>query len=248
MAQMDYNRREPQSNGRRYITVLLLVVVLCLVSFALGLMLGKSGKSEVETTQVQTLPVPQPKAEPMPAAPAAVVETVTPAESATETSVAAPLESESAVTDDPLRQLLPPVEQMPLGSGINAPVMANTEPPPAENKAVAMTGGPEPDTLKPAAVAPEKSPAVQAVAVKTDSGFAVQVASFKHRQDAETMSARLGKEFPVVVRQADLGEKGVWYRVLVGPVATKAEAETLKQGLKKNASTDGFIKKITLSE
>ena len=245
MAQIDYNRREPQSNGRRFVTVLLLVVVLCLVSFSLGLMLGKSGKPDVETTQVQTLPVPQPKAEPMPAAPTAASKTVAEAEPPAEAPETVPQESEAVVSDDPLRQLLPPVEQMPLGSGINAPVTANTEMPTAENTAVAA-GGAGPDLPQPAAAAPEKSAAVQAVAVATGSGFAVQVASFKHRQDAETMSARLGKEFPVVVRQADLGEKGVWYRVLVGPVATKAEAETLKQQLKKNASTDGFIKKITL--
>nr|WP_320115442.1 SPOR domain-containing protein [uncultured Desulfuromonas sp.] len=243
MSQVDYSRREPKTNGRRFITVLVFVVVLCLVSFSLGLMVGKSGKPSVETTQIQTVPLPpQPKAvtpQPLPSPasqPPATTQTVT---------ESAPQTEEQPASNDPLRELLPPVEQMPLGSGINHGAEQ------AATEQATATAEPVPSAVTAKVPVLEETPSQPPVkqpvpsAVTSVTGYVVQVASFKHRQDAETMSAKLGKDFPVVVRQADLGEKGLWYRVLVGPVATKPEAETLKQDLKKKASTDGFIKKIS---
>ncbi|WP_321530941.1 SPOR domain-containing protein [uncultured Desulfuromonas sp.] len=241
MSQVDYSRRDPKTNGRRFITVLILVVVLCLVSFSLGLMVGKSGKPAVETTQIQTVPLPpQPKTAAPQALPDSAPEAPVPDDKAADATTEL---AEQPTSNDPLRELLPPVEQMPLGSGINHDAEQDT---PATEPVVPATAVTDAVPAKevvtaPVVVQPQPVTAVTATAV----GYAVQVASFKHRQDAETMSAKLGKDFPVVVRQADLGKKGVWYRVLVGPVATKAEAETLKQDLKKKASTDGFIKKIS---
>ncbi|EAT15177.1 SPOR domain-containing protein [Desulfuromonas acetoxidans] len=246
MSQVDYSRREPKANGRRFITVLVLVVVLCLVSFSLGLMVGKSGKPVVETTQIQTVPLPpQPRTVAPQAQPAPSSEQSAMAEVGDEKASQV---TEQPASNDPLRELLPPVEQMPLGSGINhgAEQTAAEQATAAAEPITATAPVKVPLPAKPVVTAPVvEKPQAATTVVTTATGYVVQVASFKHRQDAETMSSKLGKDFPVVVRQADLGEKGLWYRVLVGPVATKAEAETLKQDLKKKASTDGFIKKFS---
>ncbi|PLX94942.1 MAG: hypothetical protein C0620_05010 [Desulfuromonas sp.] len=245
MTQTDYNRREPRSTGRRFVTVLVLVVVLCVVSFSLGLMVGKSGKpGGAEVATVQTVPLPpQPQvvAEPLPQ-PEVGAEPANVPESAV---VATP---ENDTEQDPLRELLPPVEQMPLGSGINHAV--STEGTAADEVApVATTTQPSVPAVSDAvAVAPKAATAVKNIVTAETasvSGYVVQVASFKNRADADGMSQKLSSQFAVIVRQADLGEKGIWYRVLVGPVPSKAEAETLKQALKSKAGTDGFIKKIS---
>jgi cell division protein FtsN len=52
----------------------------------------------------------------------------------------------------------------------------------------------------------------------------------------------LGNHAPSV-RKADLGDKGVWYRLMVGPLETKADADQLCEQLKTAGMKGCFSRK-----
>jgi len=84
--------------------------------------------------------------------------------------------------------------------------------------------------------AAKSTPSEKPVAkVPETSGFAVQVASFSLKSEAESIKSKLaGKGYNVSIVESNLGEKGVWYRVKVGrkldPVAAKELAGKLGKG------------------
>jgi hypothetical protein len=70
-------------------------------------------------------------------------------------------------------------------------------------------------------------------------GYVVQVASQKNEADAQAAYRALQGKYPAVlgshssfVKRADLGEKGVFYRAMIGPFASKDEATQLCGNLK----------------
>ena len=88
---------------------------------------------------------------------------------------------------------------------------------------------PPPATTKP--VQPR-----QKTAFLEEARFTIQIAAFKDEAEAEffaaQISGRTGLDFQVVA--ADLGSRGVWYRVRLGAFATRTQA--LKQARKLEAS------------
>lgn len=67
-------------------------------------------------------------------------------------------------------------------------------------------------------------------AVFTGAVYSVQVSSSPDRVDSERLQQRfMALGYEAYVRPADLGEKGLWFRVMVGNVATQEDAEQLKQ-------------------
>ena len=63
--------------------------------------------------------------------------------------------------------------------------------------------------------------------------FTVQVASYKHRSDADILAANLRREgYPVFVVSADIPGKGRWYRVRVGTFRTRRQARDFGENLK----------------
>jgi hypothetical protein len=82
-----------------------------------------------------------------------------------------------------------------------------------------------------AAAGPDASPraaaAPQPNAAHGESGFSVQLASSPSESDARATLSRLKGQFPGVlsggsIRRADLGSKGIYYRVRVGPLTRDA--------------------------
>ena len=76
-------------------------------------------------------------------------------------------------------------------------------------------------------------------ATESSGEYVVQLASFLKRSDAEIERERLRRrlsEFPAATRfdiqAADLGERGLWHRLLLGEFATRDEAQSLCQTLK----------------
>jgi cell division septation protein DedD len=76
-----------------------------------------------------------------------------------------------------------------------------------------------------AAVNPVSAPAA------TSGGYVVQVSSQKTEADAQASYRSLQSKFPNVlgsraplIKRADLGEKGVFYRAMVGPFGSRDEA------------------------
>ena len=57
------------------------------------------------------------------------------------------------------------------------------------------------------------------------------------------MQQRLaGKGFKSVIRAADLGEKGTWYRVVLGPYLSSAEVDRAADRLQ-NEGISGLVRK-----
>jgi hypothetical protein len=108
--------------------------------------------------------------------------------------------------------------------------------PPASARAQA-TG---PVQLSPQANAAPAAPApVRAAPAGGSGGFMVQVSSQRSDADAQASYRALQSKFPNVlgsrsasIRRADLGEKGIYYRAMVGPFAAAEEAGQLCDSLK----------------
>jgi DedD protein len=74
-----------------------------------------------------------------------------------------------------------------------------------------------------------------------EAGFAVQVGSFVSQDNAESETARLaGLGFDAFRFSEQIGERTIW-RVLVGPVAERAEAEDLQSRLVDEAGVEGLV-------
>jgi cell division protein FtsN len=101
---------------------------------------------------------------------------------------------------------------------------------------VVPVAAPVPTALPVPAASPKASPA-------HGSNFGVHVSSFRKRATAEADARRLGTQLslPARVLEVDLGGKGVWYRVVVGEVASVAEASALRLRLKEKGVPDGVV-------
>ncbi len=105
-----------------------------------------------------------------------------------------------------------------------APQASQPEPPPATATRMAATN--------PAQIAPTASPA-------SSGGYLVQVSSQRNETDAQASYRALQTKFPSVlgsrspvIKRADLGEKGIYYRAMVGPFGTSEEASQFCGSLK----------------
>jgi hypothetical protein len=115
---------------------------------------------------------------------------------------------------------------------------------PSLPKPVASAPPPAPKPIAPRAVAP--APATQRVASAPASApavssgtYVVQVAARKSQTDALAAFADIQQKYPrllsgyrPIIKRADLGNKGVWYRLNVGPVKGKQVASSLCKSLK----------------
>jgi hypothetical protein len=96
---------------------------------------------------------------------------------------------------------------------------------------------PAPRPMRTATNSPAATPS--AGAAPAGGGYEVQVSSQRSEAEAQSAYRDLQAKFPqqlggrhAVVRRADLGDKGVYYRALVGPFATAEQASTFCSNLK----------------
>jgi len=83
------------------------------------------------------------------------------------------------------------------------------------------------DRVSPVGAAPAESD------VPTAVGMSLQVASFKEKGKADSVAERLRKQgFPATVRDVDLRDKGVWYRVEVGPFPSTEALDAARERLR----------------
>jgi len=148
----------------------------------------------------------------------------------------------------PVEKLLPPPEQpmpRPVPREATAPSAPSTAPaqsaPAAtaapQQQAAATTAAPK----APAKPAPAKEPAAAAPAKSVPAGpVRLQLASLRTPEAAKEEWSRLKREHPellgrltAVAVKADLGDKGVWYRVQTQSFDNTAAAERLCADLKK---------------
>lgn len=229
MAKQISSRSKRRMEKRQAVWMLSLVLVVSLISFGLGIMVGKRGTPPMTQQEnpalVTRLPISPEPAEEKEAAPA-------------------PAASEQAAKSPHLTfyETLAETQKQPLGTGINLPPQTQpTAVKPAEPPVEKQPDAQQRPSTPPVTVAAPGDVAKTEVAAS--AGYVVQTGSFKRPEDAERLRSQLTvKGYEVFIQQADLKEKGVWYRVLLGPVASKNEAEALAADLKKRERLAGFVR------
>ena len=230
--------RVQRRTEKKQVTLLAgLVVVISLGSFALGVIVGRNS---VEPKIVQQVIAPQKIA--------TVEEVATPPAA----PVPPPAEEEKLTFYDNLSKENPP----PLGSGINLPpegeklpsVKAAETPAPTQSEEVVAAVKSE---AAPQAPTPLTSP-VEPPAAKKPSGmpavsrngdWVVQLFASQSAADAGILRDKLnGKGYPAFITEADLGRKGIWYRVLLGPYADKDAAVQAQNYAAQKDKLKGFAK------
>ncbi|PLX84803.1 MAG: hypothetical protein C0614_04840 [Desulfuromonas sp.] len=211
--------RSYRGRDRKYLvwTGLLLISFTC-AGFGFGYVYGRQTVRSVPSSEVESMPVLAAKQVEVPPRPA-LKETTVP-------------QSLSFYED------LPKGQQAPLGSGINLPPdVVALEMGGGQSRRVEDTGA--------SAISTEKKPSVKpfAAAVDADGSFMVQVASFRAEQDARKLIERIGRlKVTASVERADLGDKGVWFRVISGPYRQRREAEQVRELLKERERLAALVR------
>ncbi len=234
---------------RQAVILLVLVLVVSLASFTLGVIVGRRGAERdlahklQQTERVLVAQSPDSVVEPVPVPTAEKVTGEKPVESGAE-------ETELSFYDNLAK------ETAPLGSGINlAPAeepeaVATVQPPvdlpdqPIVKKAtedlaaVAVEGSAPSEAV---VAVPEKSSA-EMPQVAPGGSHAVQIGSFGAAGDAIALKKKmLAKDYPAFVMEADLGKKGLWYRVRIGPYENSAVAKSVQELLEEKEQVKGFV-------
>lgn len=246
------SRTQRRMEKRQSLLLLVLALVVALVSFALGVMVGRGGRGAAPVAEVTTA---EPQRIAIPAPPEAATEET--GDGITETVVTDDSEASQLTFYDSL----PQGKQPPLGSGINLPpgsgsepsraaAPATTTPRPvatasptattttAPRQVTASAPAPKAVTPKPAAaVAPTAAPAAEkkTAPAKSDSGalYVVQVASLQQKSAADGLRDRLAqKGYPAYVEGVNLGDKGYWYRIYAGPFTSRETANSSAAAIK----------------
>lgn len=135
----------------------------------------------------------------------------------------------------------PPPRTGPATRSVAAPAAA---PAGARNPASANASANTPVSLspqggQPSDAAPTRIAATNPAQTANGGGYLVQVSSQKNEADAQASFRSLQSKFPnvlgsrsPVIKRADLGEKGVYYRAMVGPFGSQDEASQFCGGLK----------------
>jgi cell division septation protein DedD len=76
-----------------------------------------------------------------------------------------------------------------------------------------------------------------------ETTFTIQVYSFQDKRRAQTaLQALKNSGYSAFLIMSDLGEKGIWWRVRVGPIEDEASAHKMLNEIRKNYNS-GFILK-----
>jgi cell division septation protein DedD len=218
MVQPVVSRTQRRIERKQLMLIVVLIIAVAAVSFSLGVMFGQRNVSSQELVA---------KADS--STPAKVTQIVPPPPPQEETG---PEKPERLTFYDNL----PKGNQAPLGSGINLPPEQPTKAVQAKPKrAVKQT------EMKPVASKPKQA---TVPTISAEASFVVQIASFRTGEDAKGLAARLKLyKLPTFVETADLGDKGVWYRVLAGPYSSREGADTVAVLLKEKERLSALVRK-----
>lgn len=223
------NRRERRAGNRQPKIAAVLMVAVAILSFGIGFMAGRNSVDPMPVVAVSSTPlqpVPMPKTDPS-------IEVI-----------------EEKVEEEKLTffDTLPKGEQTPLGSGINV-APEETDPVAAKIAQQTLDVAPSPAPVKPAppkeVVAPKPvvRPPTKAVA-SANVPHVLQISSFRSPDEAGILVRRLEKKgYQPYIQQADLGSKGIWFRVFLGPYASKEKAKTAAIRLKTDEKLESLVRR-----
>ncbi len=234
------SRSQRRMEKRQALVLLALVLVVSLVSFTLGMMVGRGV-------------APKPVAQEAPAA--AVRMPVTAPPSAPPAAEPAATGEEAGKVNLTFYDTLPKGEEPPLGSGINLPPREGGlpagqpaaeeqkgSPPPAKVEARPKATPPTEPAAK--APAPPKTASTPAATSGGEGSYVVQVASFRSAEDALALQGRLAKKgYRAYLQDVDLGSKGVWTRVYIGFYPSAEAAQPVAKRLQEEEKLSPMVRK-----
>ncbi len=252
----DEGFREIQLNGKQLIFLFMAVTVVSVVIFLFGVLVGRGVREGAATAEIASSEIaPDPgvaaaadsapsqapaggSASPAPAAPAA--EELSYAERLLRDTPAQetlkPAESQAAPVPAPVVQ--EPVAQKPSApppAAAPAPAPKERTPAAAPPAPVAAAPAPVAATPAPQTVKPTAVPAPASVAQASDPsgpGYAVQVAAYRDRKDADNLAKQLAaKGYPAFVMDPVKGTSTALFRVRVGKYKTLKDAEAVEARL-----------------
>lgn len=231
MSRQVVSRSQRRLEKKQTLVLLLLGLVIALASYGLGVMVGRSGGDTIvqeDLTAGDRIAMPAADSSPVEGGGQPAPEAVDP---------------ELTFFDT-----LPEGKQPPMGTGINLPAQppeptggAAEVPRGSETAAPTLAAEPTPAAVKPQPVTPRPEPVAAAPAkpagipakVVAGGNYIIQVASVQKKSGAQDLSARLSKSgYPAFVEETDLGAKGIWFRVYVGPFGSREAADGTASSLK----------------
>jgi cell division protein FtsN len=139
----------------------------------------------------------------------------------------------------------PAPAQQQLAAVAPAPQAAPPAPPPAP---AAAAPAPAADPQPVAAIPPPKPKPAPTPAPAAPTKYVVQVGSKQNQTDALATFADMQQKYPTLlasyrpmVQKANLGAKGIWYRLRIGPIADKSAASKLCSQLKSQGHPDCLV-------
>ncbi len=199
MVQQVATRSQRRIERKQVVLIAFLIFVVAGVSFCLGVIFGQSGGSLPGFSADSKKPK-------LP-----MVVNIAPPPPPKEASAKPEKEEKLTFYDN-----LPKGKQAPLGSGINLPPERKKVATKTKKSKAKLVSLPPVTTQKP----------VTPPAASTDGAFVVQIASFRTSEDARKLTSRLkSHKVTTFIESANLGEKGVWYRVLAGPYTSREKAD-----------------------
>jgi cell division septation protein DedD len=246
----DEGFREIQLNGKQLIFLFMAVTVVLVVTFLFGVLVGRGvregGAPQIASGDIASDPGLVPASEPA-GPPSAAGGAAAPAPPAEELSYADRLLRDSAPQETlkPAAQPAPaPVIHEPVSRKAPvppppaaAPKESVPAPPPAAAPTAAAPSDRTPTTVtsgsQNAPVTPAPAPVTAAkVSDPSGPGFAVQVAAYRDRRDADTLAKQLAaKGYPAFVMDPVKGTSTALFRVRVGKYKTLKDAEAVESRL-----------------
>jgi cell division septation protein DedD len=158
---------------------------------------------------------------------------------------------DGSMAEAPAEAAAAPAPEAPAAAP-EAPQMAAAAPPPApvaaEPQEVASLQAPPPAPAPKPAAKPTQTAAATPAAAAGPTKYVVQVGSKKNQTDALASFADMQQKYPSLlanyrpmVQKADLGSKGTWYRLRIGPIADKTSATKLCGQLKSQGLPDCLV-------
>lgn len=233
MTQQVVSRSQRRMEKKQTLFMVSMLLVVGLVCFFLGVMVGRSGEQSLVAEE--HLPVQKPL----------LAEQGQVAEPKTEGTPGTGTTSEEMQSPElTFYDTLAEGQQNALGSGINLPpepIKSEPAPEPISKmpiKAPVKAAEPAKVVAKPKPITPPALPVApkpvvsKPVAVASGS-YIVQVAAVKQREGANGLRDRMKKKgYAAFVETADLGAKGIWYRVYAGPFGSRTDADQAVRSLK----------------
>lgn len=227
-------RTQRRVERKQAVVLLALVLAVALVSFTLGVLVGQGGAEKDAATAV---PVDsEGRRHPL-------------GEQATTAAAAAEMEAEPGKDELTFYDTLPKGEKQPLGSGINLPPQpreaGGVQAEPVKRRQESGQTEAVPASVPVPAAAPEVKSAPVVSRPPATEKYMLQVASFRTDADAAFLLAQLKKKgYRTSIAKVNLGDKGVWVRVLVGPYASALEAGKAEQLLKSQEKLSPLLRKL----